>query len=395
MEDTTTGNWQTGALTVPPSLQSYKIQARYTGDDNSIVTSDHAFYVGKIIAFSGQSRVGRLFGLYTDADGQTASEDFYHYLGNRASSQDEPTEWRSSAVSNDSFDGSALIIIHNVLRAHYNMAIGFVGFSFGGGAMRLWENPDDPADEAASRLREALDEVGTFDSFIFIQGTTDAENDLDKSQYRTQLQNMVNWLRGRYTHDYPIYIQPVGRMLNSDDRQCHDIREAQLEVVADSSNTNIFQLAPGAGIQQVDDFHQSSAGNTRLGRRIAHQLKTGNLGPKLVSASRQPNNVMRLTFEHTGGTAIVYNGATNVEPENLRFFQGNTATPVTVTNVQVVDATTMDITFAGSYSDTFQFDCFPYYKADCGINNIVTDNDIPEGDTIGMPLQDQVNRIRT
>ena len=265
----------------------------------------------------------------------------------------------------------------------YSEAVNITGYAKGATPIAEWQTPTSPA---YVELKAVLDQVGAFTDFIFMQGTHDGHSgglNGNGAAYKQAFKDFETQLRLDFPHEFTMHIVPLGRVLDLVQSKAYNIRMAHYELTQELDNCALTPI--GADIEQEDAYHQTKKGNIRLGARLAHYLKTGNAGAKILHVQHPANtDVLMITFDKQ-----LINGATGL-PENLSIHINGTTTDVAIGAV-AVDGQTLTVQLLDPYPQG-GIAVRPYYgvtqngNTDIGMENTLRDNDIVAGDIMGMPI---------
>ena len=328
-----------------------------------------------IVAMTGQSQMLMLMdGAFEGVSDITQNKDFDTYY-----SAFNPPSYQVDAELELNNHSEGLIAFNNVLDTPYNVA----GYARGATPISQWQTANSPA---YMELKAVLDKVHQFSDFIFMQGTHDCHSgglNGNGAAYKQAFKDFETQLRLDFPHEFNIHIVPLGRVLDLVQSKAYAIRLAHYELTQELDNCYLTPI--GVDIEQYDQYHQTAAGNVRLGARLGHYLKTGNAGAKILHVQHPKNtDILMVTFDRP-----IINGANGL-PENLSIHNNGTTTDVAIGEV-AVDGQTLSIQLLDPYPQG-GIAVRPYWgvtvngKTDIGMGDTLRDNDIVAGDILGMPI---------
>ena len=187
-----------------------------------------------------------------------------------------------------------------------------VGYNYGAKPISWWDDGSD----GWTDLIAGLDAIGSFNDFVWIQGTADVLLNTQKVAYQAKLQSLFDRLKTRYTGSWKFHVAIHARNLDaSNPTRKMNIRNAQADFAA--ANADAYQIAPLA-VSQYDFYHPNGEGLVNMGRMIGYALQSGNRGITLTGVNYiTAENKYVLNFNVASGRKLRYVGENYILPKNI------------------------------------------------------------------------------
>ena len=325
---------------VPARLGWYLIDLRANGDDTQVQLGNSPIAMGRLIAASGQSLAVRMF---ARMDGQTAtnaslsvlpSADTAVYATYNDSQRTLGTPAWTRPADGSTYDSTFAAEFLRLEALASGVSCGLVGHARGSQAIAAFL----PGGSENAALCNVLDAAGGFETFIWLQGHSDAKIGLSATAYRAALGTLFadltahNAVRGAGYDTLMTTIPNITSTQWGTPDQQQAIRSAAAAWCA--ANDGI-DLEP-RDLELVDGVHPSQAGAIRLaghfyrGTRIGLGLGDGDDGPVITGASR------------AAGSADVVLAITHTDRASMLVAVGNPATRFNVCNAGSTSALPLD-----------------------------------------------------
>lgn len=401
------GDWA-ATITVPVHTNFHKYAVR-TKDANGNVLETSATTLGRVGAgaiylSAGQSNMERLFS--QSPAGMSNAKTSIFYGGN----------WcRSISASKDSFNslGPAANTLIDKLQVGKNMPVGVIHTALGGMGLYQTDGSGYWLDTAGgSPYALALTQIslagGDFEGVIWQQGEADAHAGTTTAQYLGALQTFYSRLQavtGRNTSQLLFHYASLCTLADgSTAANVSGIRTALLKALGFPG----FKFAADIlDLTRSDNYHLDATGRTRFASRLAQGilfnegLAAFGAGPVITKATIAIGSaVIRLKCDLRGsGGLIETDGST--DGGSLTGFEAtvnNFGATLTInsTAFEQPDTIALTLSAAPSSADILagNLKVRSGYGATPTVTNQVFGNRLPQGDTVGTPLQPTTYPIR-
>lgn len=196
-----------------------------------------------------------------------------------------------------------------ILKKNLGYPIGLIQTALGGSPLARW-NPKEKADLYKNMLHCISLAGGKIKGILWYQGCSDTDDERSRTYENRFTKMILRWRKDLEDNNLPILTVQLNRVYWKEneviDRGWSRVREAQRQVA--HKLKNVF-ITPAIDLPLSDTVHTSSAGNMRLGERMA-KLALGGVhkkpiyfkAPDILSAHRDNNGeIVRLIFNNVIG----------------------------------------------------------------------------------------------
>lgn len=246
----------------------YKAQARYSGDDSTVVTQENIWGIGSLLAIAGESNGSELFYHGTSISPLFPYHKEYRKLPSLAG--ENPGKVWSSPYSN-----GVVSIANEIYSTSPSLPLGFIELSQDGTTISNFNNPSH---DCYKRIAETLNEVGNIEYFILVIGANDAANGTSKSDFKNGLisfHSHIISLLGKESSSFIFVIVKVGSVALSGatTARVQAIREAQEDFASETEGVYIGGSIEGLALSDGTHLQRNLQGSGSLGSQIGNFLK--------------------------------------------------------------------------------------------------------------------------
>lgn len=337
-------------VTVPARKGDYFLDLRANGDDSQIVSGTSRFGVGRIIAVSGQSLAARMF---SHAD--TNITAFVHQIDPHCRcyalvvdsglpANNKPAVW--AAPTNGGQYSSVFAAEYLRLQAEeFGVSCALVGATWGGQSISTIRGKPE--------LWTILGYIGAWEETIWMQGHTDARNNVPYATYQTELNSLASQMEAinELTPHWSLETLPnITSGSWGTPAAITEIRRAGADWVAVKGGHYVHAY----DIALYDGVHQSQAGNLTLAQHF-HRASLGEqAGPRVLSASRASDTAdVIVTLDRWATMPVAGN-------RFAAFVAGDRTTPLSIASVGV-SGPTVTLTLASAPANEVALDVLAEY----------------------------------
>ncbi|MBB5714767.1 LamG-like jellyroll fold domain-containing protein [Sphingomonas aerophila] len=381
---------------VPARLGWYYLDLRANGGTAQLGTSKIG--MGRVVAVSGQSLATRMF---TARDSQATVTMASLGITPNANTSIyaaplEPTQtaytpsWGANVDGTTGYNSAFAAEFLNRQIAAAGVSCALVGYARGSQSITVFV----PGGADNGGLRAALDAVGGFETFIWMQGHTDAKNGMASATYQTNLTSLFADVTAHNATLGSNYDKLIGSIPNINSTswgtsaQIQAIRNASAAWAAANGGVSIN----ANDIDLYDGVHESQAGAITLADHFYRASRSGlglahnDAGPAISSATRAAGsaNVVLTISLPSGATALTSVGSP--ASRFAVFASGSTSGGLALdaTTPISISGSTITLKLAAVPADSQALDVYAFYPPDssnAGQANVIYDNNT-DGDGI-------------
>lgn len=403
------GSWS-GTLSVPQGGW-YHWEARSKDSGGTVLASaaetSNEWAVGVLVAMIGQSNMRNMWSTRSTPPADDTLTKRHAGAGWYAPDLTRQGSETSSNQGVNDFGGNGAVVFGNQLRAGLELPVGMLQFAIGATAISTWASGGASFTNFESNtVGVARSDVGSdFEFVLWHQGEDDAVAGTTKTNYKTGLDNVYSACRtltGRSTTTLKFGVGILGNMDNATatDATMDAIRQGQLEWVRDT--TGAFFAGCSYDMVRTDTVHWTAPYYERMGRRYAQavleqlgEVATGSEGPKISSARRASGSAdIYLSVTHDGGTGLEEDDGTT-DGGSLTGFEASDdafSTNLTISSTAFSNGQ-IKLTLSAAPADEDTIVVRHQYGENPDISNPVYDDQLPQSDTIGFPLQPTIGTV--
>lgn len=310
----------------------------------------------------------------------------------------------ASNQGSDGFGGDGSVLFSDLLQQGVGMPVGIFTLAIGSTTIATHQ---PSAGTSYVTANSAINTVGgggwaNVNAVLWHQG----ESDVGSATYQTDLETLINAHRTKIGNaSAPYGVAILGAHAAGGTPGDYDlVRTAEMNTIAANTAGNIFWA--GSSVDSVIGdgvVHWNAVSYRHMARRYVQALlkklgfvATGSNGPKITSATCAiGSNLLKVFCTHDAGT-VLKDLTGNATSTTVQGFDVEVDTTVrTITSASIVSATEIDLVFNGAVAVSAAKVAYQrgYNDNTGGAINFVYDNFLPQGDTIGLPLQPSSGQI--
>jgi len=364
-----TGGTFSGTLSSQTEGQG-ALTVRFTNDTSVLDTHD-TFGIGDVFLIIGQS----------NASGQFNANNSYSHASLTASVIDEnDSEWRDCTDPTDTAEttpkGSCWPILATQIMFDQAVPVGFITAAESGTALvgGSWDPLTPGSNYTAAVARVTASGTNGIAAAIWEQGEADAAAPVTQVAYNADLDALISQLKTDTGFTFPLICSQVGTVPGNNADDLDIVRLAQVEAWGDNADIDFGILGYDRAALHWDGNTEAATQAGRYWLAIEESLYSGSNGRGPVQSSiTSTGATVTVTVDKAldGGTTSYATAAWTIDNDD--------GSPLTVSSVDQITSTTIDIVASGTIDGTSPTITFASGNTGSAVA-------IPAGDSISLPV---------